>query len=105
MTYLSLSLIPTPANNFFSDHFFDRMYGLFNRLAEGRALSGTPPYNLVQKDDLYYELTVNVPGVRENELVVWVQNTQLTITGKCVSVSETSNQNGCTGVSFRMNLH
>ncbi|HEI8865039.1 Hsp20 family protein [Serratia sp. AKBS12] len=81
MAYRPFSLIPTITDNLFSDR-FDRMDRLFSRLTGDAPLSDTPSYNLIQRDDTHYELTVSVPGFQESELDIAVQNTQLTISGK-----------------------
>lgn len=81
MTYNPFSMIPAITDNLFSDR-FNRMDRLFSQLTGNAPLADAPAYNLVQKDDTRYELTVSVPGFEENNLDISVQNTQLTITGK-----------------------
>lgn len=81
MTYRSFSLIPGITDNLFSDR-FDRMDRLFSRLTGDVPLSDSPCYNLIQMDENHYSLTVSVPGYKEKELDITLQNGQLTITGK-----------------------
>lgn len=81
MTYRSFSLIPGITDNLFSDR-FDRMDRLFSRLTGDVPLSDSPSYNLIQIDETHYSLTVSVPGYKEEDLDILLQNGQLTISGK-----------------------
>lgn len=81
MIYRPLSIIPELTSNLFSDR-FDRMDRLFSRLTGDEPLSDAPAYNLVQRDDTHYELTISVPGYQEDELEVSLQNNQLSVSGK-----------------------
>ncbi|WWO95265.1 MAG: Hsp20 family protein [Candidatus Dasytiphilus stammeri] len=83
MTYRSaFSLIPgIITDNLFSDR-LDRMDRLFSRLTGDTPLSDSPCYNLIQIDDNHYSLTISVPGYKEKDLDITLQNGQLTITGK-----------------------
>lgn len=81
MLYRSFSMMPTIADNLFSDR-FDRIDKLFSRLTGDAPLSDVPSYNLIQKDEINYELTVSVPGYQESELDISIQNKQLIVTGK-----------------------
>lgn len=78
MAYRSFSLIPAFSNNLLSDR-FTQMDHLFSRLTGEKPLTDTPAYNLLQKDKDNYELTVSVPGYKQDELDVSVLNNQLTI--------------------------
>lgn len=81
MIYRPLSLIPELTDSLFSDR-FDRMDKLFSRLTGDVPLSDTPSYNLVQRDESHYQLTLSVPGYREDEIDISVRNNQLTISGR-----------------------
>ncbi|CUX96379.1 Hsp20 family protein [Candidatus Hoaglandella endobia] len=81
MAYRSFSLIPTLSNNLLSDR-FTQMDNLFSRLTGEKPLGETPAYNLLQKDKEHYEMTVSVPGYKQDELDISVLNNQLTISGK-----------------------
>lgn len=81
MTYHAFSLIPAFSDNPFSDR-FNRIDHLFSRLTGDEPLYEKQAYNLIQKDETHYELTVSVPGYQENELDISVHNHQLTISGK-----------------------
>lgn len=82
MVYRPLSLIPELTSSLFPDR-LDRIDRLFSRLTgDAPPLSSSPSYNLVQRDDSHYELTLSVPGYHKDELEIAVQNNQLTISGK-----------------------
>lgn len=81
MTYRSFSLMPVFKNHLLSDR-FTQIDNLFSRLTGEKPLADTPAYNLLQKDNENYELTISVPGYLQDELDVSVLNNQLSIIGK-----------------------
>jgi len=87
MSYHSFSLIPAFSNNPLSDR-FSRIDNLFSRLTGNEPLSDNPSYNLLQRDETHYELTVSIPGYQEHELDISVLNSQLTISGKQSAATE-----------------
>lgn len=81
MAYRSFSLIPALSNRLLSDR-FNQMDNLFSRLTGEKPISETANYNLLQKDNNDYELTISVPGYAQSELDISVLNNQLSINGK-----------------------
>lgn len=70
---------------------FTQMDKLFSRITGEKPLSDTPIYNLHQKDKENLELTIAVPGYKQNELDISVLNNKLTLSGKSETETEESN--------------
>ncbi|QCI17950.1 Hsp20 family protein [Buchnera aphidicola (Acyrthosiphon lactucae)] len=82
MSYRSLSFIPNfNDNNIFSNR-FNQIDKMFSTLTGEKPISDTPTYNLCQINDIEYELTLSIPGYKEEELDISVHNNQLSIQGK-----------------------
>ncbi|WWP00611.1 MAG: Hsp20 family protein [Candidatus Dasytiphilus stammeri] len=112
MVYRSFSVIPGITDNIFSDR-FDRMDKLFSRLTGDAPLSDFPSYNLFQTNENHYHLIVSVPGYKEKELDISLQNGQLTISGKHEKESSKDKSHvkwlhqgiSCDDFSLSFNLH
>lgn len=81
MVYRSFSLFPTFSNNLLSDR-FTQMDNLFSRLTGEKPLSDVPAYNLLKKGKEHYEMTLSIPGYKQDELDISILNNQLSIIGK-----------------------
>ncbi|HGJ5862674.1 MAG TPA: Hsp20 family protein [Arsenophonus nasoniae] len=95
MAYRSFSLIPMLSDNLLSDR-FTQMDKLFSRITGEKPLSDMPTYNLYQKDKENLELTVAVPGYKQNELDISVLNNKLIISGKSETEKEENNHDSKT---------
>jgi len=81
MSYHSFSLVPSLSDDFLSDR-FKQIDNMFSRLTGEKPISDIPNYDLIQNNDIHYQLKINVAGYKEENLDVIIQNGQLTITGK-----------------------
>ncbi|QCI21283.1 Hsp20 family protein [Buchnera aphidicola (Hyperomyzus lactucae)] len=82
MSYRSLSFVPNfNDNNIFSNR-FNQIDKMFSTLTGEKPISDTPAYNLIQINDIQYQLTLSIPGYEEKELDISVHNNQLSIQGK-----------------------
>lgn len=77
----SFSLFPTLSDNLLSNR-FDQIDRLFSQLTGNRPLTSEHPYNLKQIDDTHYQLTVSVPGYKEDDLTVSMKGGRLCIQGE-----------------------
>ncbi|HFF1652976.1 MULTISPECIES: Hsp20 family protein [Providencia] len=77
----SFSLFPTLSDNLLSNR-FDQIDRLFSQLTGNRPLTSEHPYNLKQIDDTHYQLTVSVPGYKEDDLTVSMKGGKLCIQGE-----------------------
>ncbi|WP_369310896.1 Hsp20 family protein [Providencia rettgeri] len=77
----SFSLFPTLSDSLLSNR-FDQMDRLFSQLTGNRPITSDHPYNLKQINDAHYQLTVSVPGYKENELTVSLKGGKLCIQGE-----------------------
>ncbi|HDN2512904.1 TPA: Hsp20 family protein [Providencia rettgeri] len=77
----SFSLFPTLSDNLLSNR-FDQIDRLFSQLTGNRPLTTEHPYNLKQIDDTHYQLTVSVPGYKEDDLTVSMKGGKLCIQGE-----------------------
>lgn len=81
MSYHSFSLVPGLYDDMFSDR-FKQIDNMFSRLTGEQPISDIPSYDLIQKSDTDYQLTINTAGYEEKNLDILVHNNKLTITGK-----------------------
>lgn len=77
----SFSLFPTLSESLLSNR-FDQMDRLFSQLTGNRPITSEHPYNLKQINDAQYQLTVSVPGYKEEDLEVSLKGGKLCIQGK-----------------------
>ena len=77
----SFSLFPALSDSLLSNR-FDQMDRLFRQLTGNRPITSEHPYNLKQLNDAHYQLTVSVPGYREDDLEVSLKGGKLSIQGK-----------------------
>lgn len=77
----SFSLFPALSDNLLSNR-FDQIDRLFSQLTGNRPLTSEHPYNLKQIDDTHYQLTVSVPGYKEDDLTVSMKGGKLCIQGE-----------------------
>ncbi|WP_353242426.1 Hsp20 family protein [Providencia sp.] len=77
----SFSLFPALSDNLLSNR-FDQIDRLFSQLTGNRPLTLEHPYNLKQIDDTHYQLTVSVPGYKEDDLTVSMKGGKLCIQGE-----------------------
>lgn len=77
----SFSLFPTLSDNLLSNR-FDQIDRLFSQLTGNRPLTSEHPYNLKKIDDTHYQLTVSVPGYKEDDLTVSMKGGRLCIQGE-----------------------
>ncbi|WP_343152381.1 Hsp20 family protein [Buchnera aphidicola] len=80
MSYHTLSLMPSFNENIFSDR-FNQIDKMFSTLTGEQPISTAPIYNLIQKNEKTYELTVSIPGYSESDLDISVHKNQLKIIG------------------------
>ncbi|CAL4325566.1 Small heat shock protein Ibp [Buchnera aphidicola (Eriosoma grossulariae)] len=81
MSYRSFSLIPELSHNIFSDR-FNQIDKMFSTITGEKPISDIPSYDLIQKNDNFYQLTISIPGYKEEELEISVHKNQLSIVGK-----------------------
>lgn len=81
MSYHSFSLVPGLYDDMFSDR-FKQIDNMFSRLTGEKPISDTPNYDLIQKNETNYQLTIDTVGYEEEDLDILVHNNKLTITGK-----------------------
>ncbi|ENU1227828.1 MULTISPECIES: Hsp20 family protein [Providencia] len=77
----SFSLFPTLSDSLLSNR-FDQMDRLFSQLTGNRPLTSEHPYNLKQINETSYQLTVSVPGYKEEDLNVSLKGGKLYIQGE-----------------------
>ncbi|WP_343182514.1 Hsp20 family protein [Buchnera aphidicola] len=82
MPYHSISFHPTLTNSLFSNR-FNQIDKIFSTLTGEKPLSELPDYNLIKINEQTYQLTLTVPGYKENELDISITKNQLIISGKC----------------------
>ncbi|MEX6176662.1 Hsp20 family protein [Providencia hangzhouensis] len=61
---------------------FDQMDCLFSQLTGNRPLTSEHPYNLKQINETSYQLTVSVPGYKEEDLSVSLKGGKLYVQGE-----------------------
>ncbi|WJV55396.1 Hsp20 family protein [Pectobacteriaceae bacterium CE90] len=93
MAFKSVSLFPAFADSLFSDR-FDRIDRLFSQLTGDTPLSVTPSYDIRRLDDTHYDITLSVPGWRDEDLEVSINNGQLLISGKHKEETSTKEKDG-----------
>lgn len=81
MSYHSFSLVPGLSDDFFSDR-FKQIDNMFSRLTGEKPIADIPSYDLIQNNDIDYQLIINVAGYKEDNLDIVLKNGHLTITGK-----------------------
>lgn len=92
MSYRSLSFIPNfNDQNIFSNR-FNQIDKMFSTLTGEKPISETPTYNLCQKNENQYQLTLSIPGYKQEELDISVHNNQLSIQGKKEDEKKHDNQ-------------
>jgi HSP20 family molecular chaperone IbpA len=75
----------------FASHPFLLGFEQLDRLVERSQKSGNegyPPYNIEQKSDASYRITLAVAGFAENDLAITLEDSQLVIRGRQVDDSE-----------------
>ena len=77
----SFSLFPTLSDSLLSNR-FDQMDRLFSQLTGNRPLTSEHPYNLKQINETSYQLTVSVPGYKEEDLSVSLKGGKLYVQGE-----------------------
>jgi molecular chaperone IbpA len=81
MSYHSFSLVPGLYEDMFSNR-FKQIDNMFSRLTGEKPISDIPNYDLIQKNETNYQLTIDTAGYKEEDLDILVHNNKLTITGK-----------------------
>ncbi|MCA2016487.1 Hsp20 family protein [Vibrio tritonius] len=61
---------------------FDRLLNMMETGANNNSQGGYPPYNIEQKADNQYRITMAVAGFAEDELDITQQETSLVVSGK-----------------------
>jgi len=92
MALRTLSALPVFADSIFSDR-FNRIDRLFSQLTGDTPVSASPAYDLRKQDSNRYQLTVSVPGWKENELEIETVGGNLTVSGKRAEESTEENEN------------
>ncbi|HEP0307953.1 TPA: Hsp20 family protein [Providencia rettgeri] len=77
----SFSLFPTLSDSLLSNR-FDQMDRLFSQLTGNRPLTSEHPYNLKQINETSYQLTISVPGYKEDDLSVSLKGGKLYVQGE-----------------------
>ncbi|MEY0026407.1 Hsp20 family protein [Providencia rettgeri] len=77
----SFSLFPTLSDSLLSNR-FDQMDRLFSQLTGNRPLTSEHPYNLKQINETSYQLTISVPGYKEEDLSVSLKGGKLYVQGE-----------------------
>lgn len=82
MSYRSFSFLPNIDQNSLFSNRFNQIDKIFSKLTGEKPLSETPAYNLFQMNENKYKLILSIPGYREKELDISINDDQLTIKGK-----------------------
>ncbi|WP_410012431.1 Hsp20 family protein [Sodalis sp. C49] len=93
MARTTLSVFPSFNDAIFSDR-FDRIDRLFSQLTGDTPLSTTPSYDIRRHGDDRYDLTLSVPGWKEDELDISAQGGTLVISGKRKEENTAEEQDG-----------
>ncbi|MGF1776969.1 Hsp20 family protein [Vibrio nomapromontoriensis] len=64
---------------------FDRLFDLVENSAKKPSQNGYPPYNIEQKDENHYRITMAVAGFSEDELTLTQNENMLLVTGEVKS--------------------
>ena len=64
---------------------FDRLFDLVENSANKPSQNGYPPYNIEQKDENHYRITMAVAGFSEDELTLTQNENMLLVTGEVKS--------------------
>ncbi|QCI25758.1 Hsp20 family protein [Buchnera aphidicola (Sitobion avenae)] len=92
MSYRSFSFTPNFNNQDIFSNRFNQIDKMFSTLTGEKPISDTPAYNLYQINEAQYQLTLSIPGYKEEELDISVHNNQLSIQGKKQDDKKCNNQ-------------
>ena len=92
MALKTLSALPVFADSIFSDR-FNRIDRLFSQLTGDTPVAAAPSYDLKKQDSNRYQLTVSVPGWKEDELEIETVGGNLTVAGKRAEESSEEKEN------------
>ena len=92
MALRTLSALPVFADSIFSDR-FNRIDRLFSQLTGDTPVAAAPSYDLKKQDSNRYQLTVSVPGWKEDELEIETVGGNLTVAGKRSEESSEEKEN------------
>jgi len=81
----SFSLKPSFNDDIFSSR-FNQIDKIFSTLTGEQPLSDIPSYNVIQKEDLSYQLVISLPGYKKDDLEISLRKNQLSIISKkCIN--------------------
>jgi molecular chaperone IbpA len=69
---------------------FDRMFDAYE--SRSHTSTGYPPYNIVKTEENKYLIEMAVAGFKKSEIIVELEQNQLTIRGQCEVSDETANR-------------